>query len=211
MITPVLPWTRMLLPFAWLAGALCPAGVDAETVGHVPAAVQQQILASPGTAVTGAPKASVQIVEYFDYNCSFCRKLAPQLTQLQAGSPDVSITYKEWPIFGGISVYAAKSALAAQLQGRYVAAHDALISAPRLTQESQVDQILQRAGIDLPRLKQDLQAHASEISALLSRSDAEASALGLRGTPGLLVGRNIEMNNASLADLQTAVARAKLF
>lgn len=179
----------------------------AETVREIDATLQQQILTAPGTDTAGAP-GRTRVVEYFDYNCSFCRKLAPELVRLRTASPGVSITFKDWPIFGGISVYAAKSALAAQWQGKYLAAHEALMSAPRLVQEAQVDDILKQAGIDVPRLKQDLQAHATDINALLSRNAAEARALGIRGTPGLLVGRHVEVNIAGLSDLQSAVERA---
>lgn len=197
---------RIVLPTLCLAlAAQTPA--RAETAGQIDPGLQQQILANPGTDIAGGA-GKTRVVEYFDYNCSFCKKLAPHLAQLQAESPAVSITYKEWPIFGGISVYAAKSALAAQWQGKYLTAHDALMGGTRLTQEAQVDGILKGAGVDIARLKQDLVAHAADINALLTRNASEARAIGLRGTPGLLVGRNVEINIAGLEDLKTAVAHA---
>ena len=197
---------RILLATVCLIAAV-QAPALAETAGQIDATLQQQILASPGTDIAGAP-GKIRVVEYFDYNCSFCRKMAPELNRLLTESPTVSVTYKEWPIFGGISVYAAKSALASQYQGKYLVAHEALMGAPRLKQEEQVDAILKQAGVDVARLKQDLAAHSADINALLSRSAAEAKAIGLRGTPGLLVGRNVEINIDGLPDLKSAVARA---
>src|SRR5271170_8292709 len=93
---------------------------------------QKAILRDPGTAVLGSENPDVTVVEYFDYNCPFCRKLAPSIHALVDKDHKVAVVFKEWPIFGGISVYAARSALASQWQGKYLTAHDALISAPRL-------------------------------------------------------------------------------
>jgi protein-disulfide isomerase len=86
-------------------------------------------------------------------------------------------------------VYAARCALAAQWQGRYLQAHDALLSGPRFSQDDQVESILRDAGINVEKLKKDLVSHSQDIAAMLARNDAEANALGLKGTPGILVGR----------------------
>ena len=149
------------------------------------------------------------MVEYFDYNCPYCRKLAPSIHALVKSDHKVAVVFKEWPIFGGISVYAARSALASQWQGKYLAAHDALIDAPRLSQAAEVDETLQKAGIKLPELKRTLATHGAQIDAILARNDAEARSLGMRGTPGLLVGRNVSTGIGDLAGLQIAVAEAR--
>jgi protein-disulfide isomerase len=175
----------------------------------ITATLQEHILRDPGTPALGSVKADVTIVEYLDYNCPFCRKLAPDLQTLAAADHGVAVIYKDWPIFGGVSVYAARSALAAQWQGKYLPAHDALISGPRLAQNDQVDAALRRAGIDMARLKLDMTAHRAAIDALLARNDAEAHELKLRGTPGILVRRMIVPDIADLQELQAAVAYAR--
>jgi protein-disulfide isomerase len=157
----------------------------------------------------GAANAEVTVVEYFDYNCPFCRKLAPSIHALVNNDHSVVIVFKEWPIFGGISVYAARLALASQWQGKYLAAHDALMGAPRLSREPEVDEALQSAGINLLELKRTLAAHGAQIDAILTRNNAEAHSLGMRGTPGLLVGRNVSTGLGDLAALQIAVAEAR--
>jgi protein-disulfide isomerase len=108
-----------------------------------------------------------------------------------------------------VSIYAAQSALAATYQSKYLQAHDALISAPRLAEETQVDAALRGAGIDMDRLKKDLAAHGASINALLMRNDAEARGLGMRGTPGVLIGRQRVSNLSDLAGLQAAVAASR--
>ena len=181
----------------------------AATAVVIPVEKQRLILKDSGTAVLGVANPEVTVVEYFDYNCPYCRKLAPSIHDLVNIDHKVAVVFKEWPIFGGISVYAARSALASQWQGKYLTAHDALIRAPRLSQAAEVDETLQSAGINLPELKKTLAAHGAQIDAILARNDAEAHSLGMRGTPGLLVGRDVSTGIGDLAALQTAVAEAR--
>jgi protein-disulfide isomerase len=181
----------------------------AATTTVIPIEQQRLIVKDPGTAVLGAANPGVTVVEYFDYNCPYCRKLAPSIHALVNNDDRVAVVFKEWPIFGGISVYAARSALASQWQGKYLTAHDALIGAPRLSEAMEVDKTLQNAGINLPELKKALATHGAQIDAILARNDAEAHTLGMRGTPGLLVGRNVPTGIGDLAALQTAVAEAR--
>jgi protein-disulfide isomerase len=159
--------------------------------------------------VLGSGNPDLSVVEYFDYNCPYCRKLAPSIHALIDKDRKVAVVFKEWPIFGGISVYAARSALASQWQGKYLTAHDALISAPRLSQEAEVDETLQNAGINVVELKRTLATHGAQIDAILARNNAEAHSLGMRGTPGLLVGRDVSTDIGDLTALQNAVREAR--
>jgi protein-disulfide isomerase len=179
------------------AAALAPESVAAITARtQVPGAGRQQ--------------PDVVIVEYLDYNCPYCRKTAPELQKLLHADPGVQIIFKEWPIFGDASVYAARSALAANWQGKFLVAHDALIGATRdLDQNADVDAVLRAAGLDMKRLEVDRQSHAAWIDALLARSVRETHALGLQGTPVFLVGRQLITNSLTLAQLQGFVSRAR--
>jgi protein-disulfide isomerase len=205
-----LPVTRFASLFAiGTIAILVSSGALAATTVVIPLEQQKLILKDPGTAVLGSENPDVTVVEYFDYNCPFCRKLAPSIHALVDKDHKVAVLFKEWPIFGGISVYAARSALASQWQGKYLRAHDALISAPRLAQEAQVDETLQKAGINVLELKRTLATHGAQIDAILARTNAEAHSLGMRGTPGLLVGRDVCADIGDLAALQNAVAEAR--
>ena len=197
-----------LLALGTLLALLC-SGAIAATASVIPLKQQNMILKDPGTAVLGAKGPEVTVVEYFDYNCPYCRKLAPSIHTLVEGDRKVAVVFKEWPIFGGISLYAARCALASQWQGKYLAAHDALIGAPRLAQETEVDETLRKAGIDLSELKKSLAKNGPTIDATLARNNSEARSLGMRGTPGLLVGRDVSVNIGDLAALQAAVAEAR--
>jgi len=170
---------------------------------------QKEMLANPGTEPVGARQPDVTIVEYFDYNCPYCKTVVPTLQALLAQDSKVALIYKDWPVLGPVSTYAASSALAAGWQGKYLVAHDALISGPRLARNDQVDAILQKAGVNMDALKKDRISHAKEIAALLARNDAEAHALTLDGTPGLVVGLQLVPGIASLSFLQKLVANSR--
>jgi protein-disulfide isomerase len=190
---------------------LCIAALSAaaEDLGSVPKSAEIAILRNPGTPPVGAKGADVILVEFFDYNCPFCKKLAPGLQALLEADPKVALVYKDWPILSDVSRYAARSALAAGWQGKYLIAHDVLMGASHLASKGQVDALLRAAGIDMTKLKQASDAYGAEIDALLQRNDTEARALGIRGTPGLLVGRHIINGVYEVAALKQAVDIAR--
>jgi protein-disulfide isomerase len=182
---------------------------NAQQPPPISAEVQKRILLEPGVPLLGSTDADVTVIEYFDYNCPFCKALAPVFHPLVEKDRAAAVLFKEWPVFGGVSVYAAQSALAASFQGKYLQAHDALMSAPRLGKNNQVDSALAGAGIDMARLQRDLTANRAAIERLLMRNDAEARGMGLRGTPGVLVGRRLVSGISSLDALQSAVALSR--
>jgi protein-disulfide isomerase len=170
---------------------------------------EKAILTKPGIEMTGAHSPDVTIVEYFDYNCPYCKQVVPTFRTLIASDKKIALVYKDWPVLGEISVYAARCALAAHWQGKYLVAHDALLTGPRLSQRDQVESILRGAGIDVELLKRDLTSHSQEITALLARNDAEAHALELDGTPGILVGRQLMPGGADLSFFVKLIAEVR--
>src|SRR5580704_6867296 len=196
-----------LLAFA--ACALLLGAADAPETQIITRDGLKQMLANPGTEQAGSRQPDVVVVEYFDYNCPYCKNMVPALQGLLARDPKVAVVYKDWPILSAVSKFAAQSALAAGYQGKYLAAHDALISGPRLAQNGQVDAILQGAGVNIATLNKDRAAHAKDIAALLARNDQEAHALTLQGTPGLVVGRQLVFGIVDLGQLQLLVANSR--
>jgi protein-disulfide isomerase len=208
LVTTLRPFAVIILA-VMTSTLLLRAAPAQEEIPHITRAGLEQMLKNPGTPAVGSAKPDVIIVEYFDYNCPFCKKLVPVLNALLAQDHKVAILYKEWPILGEMSMYGAASALAAGWQGKYLVAHDALIGGPRLAQTDQVDGILQMAGIDIDTLKKDRTAHAAEIAALLARNDEEAGALTLKGTPGLIVGRQLSPGIVDLPTLKKLIANSR--
>jgi protein-disulfide isomerase len=201
-----------LAPAVWLSATLglYPAPLLAQTARAIGPQVEATLVARPEMPAAGPKDADVTIIEFLDYNCPFCRKTAPELEKLLRADPKVRIIIKEWPIFGEVSQYAARSVLAAKWQGRSLAAHDALIGAPHdLDEVSQVESELKAAGIDLARLTKDRKLHAAEIDAAVARYANEARSLGLRGTPGFVIGRQLVPRALTLPALQELVAGAR--
>jgi protein-disulfide isomerase len=196
-----------MIALAMLVGAPG-ATVRAQQVQRISAVGEKAIVRKPWLTSAGAADPDAIIVEYFDYNCGYCKRFTPTLQALLADRR-VTVIYKDWPILGAVSVYAAQAVLAAQWQGRYLVAHDALMSGPHLVKPEQVDALLQAVGIDMAQLQKDRSSHAAQIAESLARTDAEARALELQGTPGIVVGRQLISGVADAQSMRQFIEEAR--
>jgi protein-disulfide isomerase len=149
---------------------------------------RDSVLRDPEIPALGNPNGDVTIVEYFDYQCPYCKKVDPELMRVAQEDGKVRVVFKDWPIFGAASTYAAKMALASKYQNKYPEAHKALISAKSKLTEAGVRDLLEKAGIDVARTTADLAANQKAIDALLARNNAQAEAFGFQGTPAFIIG-----------------------
>jgi protein-disulfide isomerase len=168
----------------------------AAMVGVMPGAAQAQgepseaaVLRDPDNPVLGNPDGDITIVEWFDFNCPYCRKLEPELRQVVQDDSKVRLVLKDWPILGPVSVVAARVALACKYQGKYDKAHDAMIGVSSKLTEPRIYELIAGAGVDVDRAKQDLAANAKAIDGMLARNNATAEGLGFNGTPSFIVGK----------------------
>src|SRR5438094_2298490 len=105
------------------------------------------VLRDPDVPAAGNPEGDINIVEWFDYNCPYCRKIDPELRQVIQDDGKVRLVLKDWPILGEVSKIAARKALAAKYQDKFIQAHEAMIGvASRLT-EPRIGELLAGAGI----------------------------------------------------------------
>src|ERR1700682_1057385 len=159
--------------------------------------------------VGGNRDGDITIVEWFDYNCPYCRKLEPELRQVVQDDGKVRLVLKDWPILGPVSIAAARMALAAKYQDKYVAAHDALMGiASRLT-EPRIRELLAGAAIDVDRAARDLETNAQAIDAILARNGDQATAFGFRGTPSFIVGKFRVPGVLTMAQFDQVIADAR--
>jgi len=136
--------------------------------------------------VAGDPRGDVTVVEFFDYNCPYCRKAFHDLDAVMKDDPKLRVVFKEYPIFGGASLIAAKAALAARKQGKYFEFHSAILRAEgRATRES-VFRTAKKLGLDIARLKKDM--NSPEVRQSIAETRRLASRLGIHGTPAFYVG-----------------------
>ncbi len=119
----------------------------------------------------------------------------------------VRLVYKDWPILSAASAYGARLALAAKYQGKYEAAHDALMSVKgNGVTEKQMRAVVAAADLDMARLERDARAKDSEITTLLRRNNAQAEGLGLRGTPVFLIGQFLVASALDEAGFRQVIA-----
>ncbi|SDT07973.1 DsbA family protein [Bradyrhizobium canariense] len=167
------------------------------------------VLRDPDIPVAGNADGDVTIVEYFDYQCPYCRKLEPELRQVVQDDGKVRLVWKDWPILGPISVVATRMALASKYQDKYVQAHDALMGVNSKLTEPRIRELLAGAGIDLDRLDRDLVTNEKAIAAIVARNNDQATAFGFKGTPSFIVGKFRVPGILSMAEFDQVIADAR--
>jgi protein-disulfide isomerase len=147
------------------------------------------VLRDPEIPAAGNAAGDITIVEYFDYQCPYCRKVEPELRQVVHEDGKVRLVWKDWPILGPASLTAARMALASKYQGKFIEAHDALIALNSKLTDARIRETLAGAGLDIDRLDRDRSAHGADIDAVLARNNDQAAAFEFRGTPSFIVGK----------------------
>ena len=165
-----------------------------------------QLERDPNSPVGGNPDGDVTIVEFFDYRCPYCKAVAETVKRLLEEDGNIRLVYKEWPILGEVSRIAARAALAARAQGRYLEYHDRLMAERKLTGE-RVFAIAEEIGLDVERLRADMEA--PEVERHLRETAELADALGISGTPAFVIGDHLLPGLADRATFEALVRRAR--
>lgn len=172
--------------------------------GETIAANRKAIVEPYAGAWAGNPKGDLTIVEYFDYNCGYCRAMLPTIAKLLASDPKLRIVYREWPILSPESADAAKLSLLAAQQNRFAAFHNALYNAGPVTPASMAA-AAKAAGVDTSKLS----ANGASADAELDRNMKIARELGASGTPTWVIGNKVISAAMPLDAFQAAVAEAR--
>jgi protein-disulfide isomerase len=143
------------------------------------------VLRDPEIPVAGNAKGDISIVEYFDYQCPYCRKLEPELRQVVQDDGKVRLIWKDWPILGEMMGVNSK------------------LTEPRIRE------LLAGAGIDVDRATRDLATNAKAIDAILARNNDQATAFGFKGTPSFIVGKFRVPGILSMAEFDQVIADAR--
>ena len=157
--------------------------------------------------VKGNPRGDVTIVEFFDARCTYCKALHPNMQQLLQRDRNIRVVMKDLPILGPNSVLASRALLAAQKQGKYEPLYDALLRLRVEPTEQVIQAEAQRAGLDWPRLRRDMDDPA--IQQRLQANIALAQTLQLEGTPALVIGDALVPGAVELPELERLVAEAR--
>jgi protein-disulfide isomerase len=172
-----------------LGFGVTPRQVLAQGAGEENVLTEALVLRDPDIPVAGNPDGDITIVEYFDYQCPYCRKMHPELMQVVQDDGKVRLVWKDWPILGPISIVATRMALATRYQDKLIPAHEAMMAVNSKLTEPRIRETLAGAGVDIDRLNRDLTTNAKPIDALIARNNDQAMAFGFRGTPSFIVGK----------------------
>ncbi|MCH9765591.1 MAG: DsbA family protein [Alphaproteobacteria bacterium] len=146
----------------------------------------KEIYRNPNAPLGGNPDGDITVVEFFDYNCGYCKRGFSDIAKLIKADPNVRVVFKEYPILSADSEKAARVALAARQQGKYWDVHQKLItSRGRVTEDSAL-KAAEEAGADMTKLKEDLKSDA--VNNEIERVKTLAKDMGINGTPHFLVG-----------------------
>jgi len=171
------------LAAAAVVSCLAPALAEEDRVTS-----RDRVLRDPEIVSIGNDKGDITIVEWFDYQCPYCKKLSPDLEKVVQEDGKVRLVLKDWPILGEPSPYAAQLVQATKYQGKFKEAHVALMRRVGRLTNGTIEETLAGAGIDVEKAKSDLAAHKTEIDDLLKRNNDQAEGLGFNSTPSFIVG-----------------------
>ena len=165
------------------------------------------LVAHPMSPVSGNPNGDVTLVEFFDYQCGYCKRSLRTVMDLLASDKRLRIVWKEFPILGPVSRFAARAAMAAEKQGRYMEFHEAVMGTGGKLTEDAVIAVAARLGLDVERLRRDMEDPA--VDAYLDDTRRLAGKLGIRGTPVFVIGDTLVPGAVGGPRLKQLIAEAR--
>ena len=161
----------------------------------------------PEGTVLGNPKGDVTLVEFFDYNCGYCKSLFPSLLETIKADGQVKLVLKEFPILGPSSIVASKAALASVKQNKYSEFHIALIGHKGALTEDSIMKVAKDVGLDVDRLQKDMKG--DDIQKTIQRNEDLGKALQVNGTPAIVIGNTFVPGAISKDELKKLITEAR--
>jgi len=185
----------------------------AEVEKHKDAVKQnaQALFSSPRQVNLGNPQGNVTFVEFFDYNCGYCKRAMEDMMALMKSDPKLKIVLKEFPVLGPGSVEAAQVAVAVNMQDKtgkkYLEFHQKLLSGRGQADRARAIAVAKEIGMNVAQLEKDMAS--PEVKATLQENFKLAEALGLNGTPSYVIGDKVIVGAVGLAPLQEGINNAR--
>jgi len=169
------------------------------------------IFSSPRQVTLGNPQGDVTVVEFFDYNCSYCKRAMSDMLELIKGDGKLKFVLKEFPVLGDGSVQAAQVAAAVRMQDKtgkkYLEFHQKLLSGRGQVDKARALAAAKEVGLDVAKIEKDMAS--DEVKATIEESFKLAEALGLNGTPSYVVGKDVVIGAVGLNTLKEKVNAAR--
>ncbi len=169
----------------------------------------KDIFEDPNSVVGGNPKGDVTLVEFFDYQCGYCKSVHPVVRQLLSEDPNIKFVYKEFPILGPASNFAAQASIASIGQGKYLAFHNALMEVKGGLSEKIILSIASDVGLDTEILAKSIADQNAKISSIVRENHELARDLAISGTPAFVIGNQIIRGAVGIDVLKQLVADAR--
>jgi protein-disulfide isomerase len=165
---------------------------------------------SPRQVVLGNPQGDVTMVEFFDYNCGYCKRALSDMMELLK-DPKLKVVLKEFPVLGEGSVEAAQVAVAVRMQDKsgkkYLEFHQKLLGGRGRADKARAMAVAREVGLDMARLERDMAS--PEVKVTLEETFKLAEPLGLNGTPSYVVGEDVVVGAVGLSALREKVNTAR--
>jgi protein-disulfide isomerase len=169
------------------------------------------IFNSPRGVTIGNKDGDVTFVEFFDYNCGYCKRAMADMLELMKSDPKLKVVLKEFPVLSQGSVEAAQVAVAVRMQDstgkKYLDFHQKLLSGRGAADKARALSAAREAGLDMTKLEKDLAS--SEVKATLEENLRLAEALGMNGTPSYVIGNQVVIGAVGVEALREKISNAR--
>lgn len=195
----------------FMAGSL--AALGGALLGGRAAQAQQMstndVFYDKDAPVLGNPKGKVTVVEFFDYQCPYCKSSHGMVKKVVAADGGVRLVMKDWPVFGGASIFAAQAVLGAAQIGKYQVAMEALMKTKGRLSEDDVEKLLTGAGLKMKEIAASVNKNSKKISGILDRNYSQALSFNFVGTPSFVIGKTIYPGVLDEKGLKEAIRSAR--
>jgi protein-disulfide isomerase len=167
------------------------------------------IFNSPRGVTLGNKDGDVTFVEFFDYNCGYCKRAMADMMDLLKNDPKLKVVRKEFPVLSEGSVDAAKVAVAARMQDpkKYLDFHQKLLGGRGPADKARALAAAKDAGYDTAKLEKDLAS--PEVKATIEENFKLAEDMGLNGTPSYVIGKQVVVGAVGLDGLKEKIGLAR--
>ncbi len=171
----------------------------------------QALFFSPHQVVVGNAEGDVTLVEFFDYNCGYCKRALTDLVSIMKEDPKLRVVLKEFPVLGPTSIEVAQVAIAVRMQDpsgkKYFDFHQRLLNGRGQIDKAKALAVAKEVGLDTAQVEKDMTS--GEVRASIEESFKLAEALGLNGTPSYVVGQNVVVGAVGVSTLKEKIAEAR--
>jgi protein-disulfide isomerase len=169
------------------------------------------IFNSPRGVTIGNKDGDVTFVEFFDYNCGYCKRAMADMLDLMKADPKLKVVLKEFPVLSQGSVEAAQVAVAVRMQDptgkKYLDFHQKLLGGRGAADKARAMAVAKEAGLDMAKLEKDLSSE--EVRATLEENMKLAEAMGMNGTPSYVIGKQIVIGAVGVENLKEKIGIAR--